>query len=253
MSGAEVFAVLGGVASIVSALQAGKQIISSIRKRITKRPTKSKTQAARLQTSLTQGSKNIQREYDQDFAILGEPFGRGDGGTFQSNLEEFRRTDAALLEVSKDALKTIVIRLQQELIGVLQIVALGSNAPLDFPGLVITSDLSQTQTVNTLQDLCQRLRVEAPVQSPPILPTYWMRKNRYSVRPTDHDLSCPRTTSGSTIRTYHITGDSVKLYACRRTFRIQNFEALQNYDGLGLGAHSISSSAAASVARCRLW
>lgn len=82
MSGVEVLAVLGGVASIVSALQSGKQLISSIRKRSKKkRLGKSETQAKRLQTSLTQGSNNIQRECDQDFAWLGEPFGRGDGGT----------------------------------------------------------------------------------------------------------------------------------------------------------------------------
>ena len=80
-------------------------------------------------------------------------------------VEKFRLTIAALTDILNNSLKDIVIRLQQELIGTLHLITLESNVSPDFLGMANTSDLSPTQTVNTLQYLFQRLSVAARVSS----------------------------------------------------------------------------------------
>jgi hypothetical protein len=91
MSGAELMAVVGCIAAVVSAYNDGSDLVRKVRERRRQRrealqhaqhfakPPSPDTPTQELERSLISGKDVVQHEYDRRYRRFGDPFAKGDG------------------------------------------------------------------------------------------------------------------------------------------------------------------------------
>jgi len=138
MSGVEAIAVVGLVASIVSALTGAAALIPKGRKRV--------NQATALDRSLITGSRRVQDEYDQYSTRVGPRFSVGD-------------------DIGRRDLSAVVIILQQQLLQTLYDLVGGSTNgdTTTYAAMLSTSDSSKARAITALGEQYQRLAMVAPI------------------------------------------------------------------------------------------
>ncbi|PSN67445.1 hypothetical protein BS50DRAFT_391996 [Corynespora cassiicola Philippines] len=144
MSGLEV---VGAVAAVVSAFHGGAELISHIKKKHRRRSSKSQTQQdfeeKQLQQSLEKGENQVQLHYSSDVRELGNIMRVGDA-------------------IARDRLLHIALVMQAEIIKSLQLAVKYENAILNLNILYEASIMNRNETIVTLGELKQRLRIARP-------------------------------------------------------------------------------------------
>lgn len=148
MSGFEVVAVIGVVASVVSAYEAASKVVANFKDK--RRATKTE----QLELSLARSPLAVEDARDSGVEKFGQAFANGD-------------------QIAREALKDVLIDLQSSLLTQLASLA-DSNDVVDFSTLVEISDLGRRKSVGALWELYTRMAAAAAIgqhpymlQSPP--------------------------------------------------------------------------------------
>ncbi|KAL9104625.1 MAG: hypothetical protein Q9163_000429 [Psora crenata] len=148
----EVLAVVGCVAAVCSAYHDGAELVQHIKeKRKARKALKQAPQVdettQELEQSLSRGEGTVRTQYDRDFKRFGESFANGDP-----------------TDVARDALKDIIIHLQQQVISNLKI-HWEQDTFVDFAALQDVSDSSQDRCILVLMQLQQRIITSGPIEN----------------------------------------------------------------------------------------
>lgn len=148
MSGFEVVAVIGVVASVISAYEAASKVVANFKDK------RRATKAEQLELSLARSPLAVEDARDSGVEKFGQAFANGD-------------------QIAREALKDVLIDLQSSLLTQLASLA-NSNDVVDFSTLVEISDLGRRKSVGALWELYTRMAAAAAIgqhpymlQSPP--------------------------------------------------------------------------------------
>lgn len=148
MSGFEVVAVIGVVASVISAYEAASKVVANFKDK------RRATKAEQLELSLARSPLAVEDARDNGVERFGQAFANGD-------------------QIAREALKDVLIELQSSLLT--QLASLAHNSDnVDFSTLVEISDHGRRKSVGALWELYTRMAAAAAIgqhprmlQSPP--------------------------------------------------------------------------------------
>jgi len=143
MSGFEVVAVIGVVASVISAYEAASKVVANFKD---KRPA---TKAEQLELSLARSPLAVEDARDSGVERFGQAFANGD-------------------QIAREALKDVLIALQSSLLTQLASLAHRDDV-VDFSTLVEISDLGRRKSVEALWELYTRMAAAAAINQHPSL------------------------------------------------------------------------------------
>ena len=174
-----------------------------------------------LSLSLNRGEGIIRSQYDRDFRRFGDSFASGDRGCVVESLLFLAYLS---IEEARDALKDIIIHLQQQVISNLKI-HWQQDTFVDYTALQDVSDSSQDQCILILMRLQQRIVRSGPIKNlapdpfntsdayirrglPPLPSANSFQQasqNPYALPPTGHIESPIPSSSGQSERGFVIT------------------------------------------------